>query len=233
MGNFFNIYFKLIEKSTPLVIKAAQLKTLDLLKKIFGKSPVVFMSRQQLSNLAGEVYRALKIMQEYLVSEFEFNEEFIKLIAKENFTLVPLENSIKHISKYGINPKTTLKLDALKKEASNLFKIDKEGNYSFVNLGKPNKNLEILFGSKTARIVEEYLAAWKEANRTLDAQIYDLNYWVRNEIEWQNEGSRLVPKSLNVLRLAKSAFPSSLKFSTVSKRSIKADYLKEFNLEAN
>lgn len=221
------------EKSIPLVITLAQLQKLNIVKKVFGSSSSALMTRQQLLSLAGEVYRSLKIMNEYQVPEYEFSEEFIQKVLKEEFSLVSLDIAIKTVSKYAISPKVSLKLDQLKRNASTLLKVDKTGNFSLIKIGKLNKDLEVLFGSKSARIVTDYEADWIEANRTIDAQVYDLNYWVRQSVEWQLEGNKLVPKSLAVAKLDKSAFLKPLNFSTLAKKSLKATYSKIIKLDAN
>lgn len=217
-----------------MVITPAQLKKLELGKKVHGKLQTVFMTRQQLLKLAGEIYRHLKIMSEYKVPEFEFSEEFLKLTLKEQeFLLMPLDKAINSLSKYSLNPKLSLKLNSLKKDASALLKIEKVGNFSVIKPAKSNQNLEPLFGSKSARIVKDAEQDWIEANRTLDAQLYDLNYWVRDEIEWEMKEGKLFPKSIAIAKLNKTALIGPLKFSTVKKVTIKANYTKIIKMDAN
>ena len=146
---------------------------------------------------------------------------------------MPLDKAINSLSKYSLNPKLSLKLNSLKKDASALLKIEKVGNFSLIKPAKSNRNLEPLFGSKSARIAKDAEQDWIEANRTLDAQLYDLNYWVRDEIEWEMKEGKLFPKSIAIAKLNKTSLIGPLKFSTVKKVTIKANYTKIIKMDAN
>ena len=50
--------------------------------KLFRSVSQVFVTREQLGNLGIEMYSTLNIIEDYELSEYKFNEEFIKGLIK-------------------------------------------------------------------------------------------------------------------------------------------------------
>lgn len=215
------------------MITPTQFKTLDIIKKVHGNAASVLMTRQQLLNLADFVYRSLRILDFFRVPEFEFAEEFIQLITKnEKFTLVPFDQAIKSMSRYSLDPK--LKLENINKEIAKIFKVGKVGEMSVIQLnGKLNKSLALVVGWKSQKAIREYQEDWIETKRELEAQLYDVNYWASSEVEWKFVDGVIAPKSIGLVKINKSVFQNSFKFLNINKTLIKADYTKVLKLNAN
>lgn len=230
---FFFHFQKITEKSTPLVITPNQFKSMDVIKKVLGTSPSVLMTRQQLLNLADLAYRSLRVMEFFRAAEYEFAEEFIKLITRnESFTLTPFDKAVKSMSRFSIDPK--FNVETLNKQLSDTFKIEKVGEMSVIKVnGKVSKPLATIVGLKSARSIRDYQQDWIEAKRQLDAQVYDVNYWASSEVEWKIEGEKIVPKSIALAKINKSVFQNAFKFSTINKTITKAEFSKIIKLDAN
>ena len=216
------------------MITPNQFKSMDVIKKVLGTSPSVLMTRQQLLNLADLAYRSLKVMEFFRAAEYEFAEEFIKLLTKnESFSLVPFDKAVKSMSRFSIDPK--FNIETLNKQLSDTFKIEKVGEMSVIKVnGKVSKPLATIVGLKSARSIRDYQQDWIEAKRQLDAQVYDVNYWASSEVEWKIEGeNKIVPKSIALAKINKSVFQNAFKFSTINKTITKAEFSKIIKLDAN
>lgn len=215
------------------MITPNQFKSMDVIKKVLGPSPSVLMTRQQLLNLADLAYRSLRVMEFFRAAEYEFAEEFIKLITKnESFSLVPFDKAVKSMSRFSIDPK--FNVETLNKQLSDTFRIEKVGEMSVVKvIGKVSKPLATIVGLKSARSIRDYQQDWIEAKRELEAQVYDVNYWASSEVEWKIEGEKIVPKSIALAKINKSVFQNAFKFSTINKTITKAEFSKIIKLDAN
>ena len=66
------------KKQNILRIDFNQSNNLNIAEKLFGPASQVFVTREQLSNLAIEMYSNLNIVEEYELPIYQFNEEFIE-----------------------------------------------------------------------------------------------------------------------------------------------------------
>ena len=134
-----------------------QMNESNLLEKLFGvnKSNEVYVTRQQMDELAAEIFRSMSVYEEYQIGKEAFMSAFIDGLIKQNVLLfkpVPIDTVLKSLSKYSIkylnlnfnNSKDNIEWESLK--VSRLFKS------SF------NKKLNF---EKIKRIVDYYILDMK------------------------------------------------------------------------
>ena len=68
---------------------------------------------------------------------------------------------------------------------------------------------------------------------TLSDQLKKLNSQTQNDVKWEIEGNRIVPKSLNVFRMARSKLGKTLSFSRVRRQTVTALFDRYFSLNPN
>jgi len=91
------------KKQNILRIDFNQSNNLNIAEKLFGPASQVFVTREQVSNLAIEMYSNLNIVEEYELPIYQFNDEFIegliKQAATENFRQIPIDEAMQTLSK--------------------------------------------------------------------------------------------------------------------------------------
>ncbi|RMZ93392.1 hypothetical protein BpHYR1_010663, partial [Brachionus plicatilis] len=161
---------------------------------------------------------------------------------------LPLTEAIGLLSTYCIDFVEDLKADVIKKEASKILKIqkfrnvsqiviDEKGLESLKESGKVNwgggggGNFMKIFSIRaTANKVSESSSEWFKSNKSLTDQLNELNRYVNDEVEWQFEGDKIVPKSISVAKLARGQFSGTMTFNRVRKQFYEAPFIRKFTL---
>ena len=238
-------------KKNELKINLAQLNQFQVSENLFGPASSVFVTRNQLSNLALEMYSNLNIIEEYEMPMYQFKDEFVDVIinqaATNAFTHVPIDEALQSLSRYSTNFEKDLKPDEIKKDLSKVFKIDKINsqehikiNDEFSNALKKESNdkgsasikgsyglLEI---DASASAELKKLQDTANTGKSLKDQLKILNNENQNDIQWEINGDKIVPKTLKVAKLNKASFSKSLVFSRVRKQSFDALFQRKITL---
>ena len=65
---------------------------------------------------------------------------------------------------------------------------------------------------------------------SLDDQINELNRMSKNNVQWQLQGNKVIPKSINVARMTRGGFDKTLNFNRVKIQKIDADFSHTFSV---
>ena len=252
---------KLIRTNT-LMIGLRQQEQIGLVDKLFGTSTStpsteapsksVYVTRDQITTLAEEMYSTLNIVDDYQMPVIQFDEAFvdglIREAAAEVFTMVRLDKALDTLSKYGFDFDDDLKADHMKRDLGSVLKIEQYANASRIivdetryhelqqkNSGSGNGNAGVkvldLFGlDASANWAHDNSMSSKDDTKSLNDQLHQLNEASQNRIEWMVEGDVVVPKRLNVARLQRSSFGHGMTFQRVRIQSFSAPFEREFSI---
>lgn len=214
------------DKNIEFELTPKEAKELKLNEKIFQENEFVYLTRYQVDSLSNEIYNSFDILH-ITQDEFKnkFYQEFINKFNNNKFTYVNFDRVIKFLSKYSLNIDKNISIEDIKKVFSKLFKLNTNRNNSFIsidsefvdNLRSNNKNDEFRNarnGMKkiietSVQFVENEEAEWSNYNKRIEEQILELNNNNKDGIEWELNGTQILPKTLNVTKITKSTFLST------------------------
>ncbi|CAF1031898.1 unnamed protein product [Brachionus calyciflorus] len=221
-------------KENTLLINAKQFNLLNLNDEIFGPRDQIYITRNQISSLAHELYQQLDIYEEYQIPEWEFDikfiDDFINQTSEFVNKYVPIDEALAQMSSYDIYQ--DIKPDLIKEELSRVFMIEKRGLKNILKVNKTqNEKLKednestrdlslsgkkgIYKGELGTKYAQNKSDEWEKLNFSLDEQIKELNLYGENEIEWERIGDMIKPKNIKVSKLLKSNLKKELVFSRI------------------
>jgi hypothetical protein len=228
------------KKQNILRVDFNQVKRLNISEKLFGPASETFVTRQQLSNLAVEMYSNLNIAEEYELPIYQFNEEFIegliKQAATEHFRQIPIDEAIQALSKYSTNFDKDLTADVIKKDLGKVYEVKKINYQKHIKLnneylksskdqssGDTSGSMKGWFGFEdSANHASSKLNEAVNSNKSLDDQLKILNKEHIYDVQWDIVGDKVIPKSINVAKINKVSFSSSMSFTRIRKQSFDA-----------
>ena len=244
------------KKENTLKISFDQINQLNLLDKLFGPASTTYVTRDQMSELAVEMYTSLNIIEEYEMPMYQFNEKFVEgligQVSASSFNQVSFDEAIQELSKYATNFDSDLKADVIKEDLGKIYELKKVKDKKFIKADKEHLNklrtkynkkgsgsvkgsasfLGLIKGSASASLSGEVDEEYDSLNsgKTLDEQLNELNTENINDIQWKIEGDRVVPKSIFVAKLNKASFSRSLIFNRIRKQSYDALFQRKITL---
>lgn len=228
-------------RTNTLAINGEQLSQLGIVEDLFGPASEVFVTRNQLQDLASDVYSNLNIMEEYQIAESQFSEnfieDFIKQTASSVLKPVDFEDALSQLSPYKINE--DLKPSLIKSELSKMFKINQTDSKSRIVLNNEfDFNSKILnekfkgslnwFGGKAD--YEKQVKDLSISGKSVDGQLKELNLLDKSDIEWKRDGEIIVPKTIKVHRFNQANFSKKLVFKRIKREFYDALYKENFIL---
>ncbi len=88
-----------------LSISSSEFQEMGIQEKLVGPASSVYVSREQLNLLAGQLYSTLNIFEEYEMPENQFNlkfvEDFVRLATDQQFQHVPAQQALMELSSFG------------------------------------------------------------------------------------------------------------------------------------
>ena len=245
-----------LAKTNTLTISAQQQQLLGLREKLFGQASSngpgdVYVTRDQMTDLASEMYSTLNIVEDYQIPEIQFSEAFvdgmINQIASSQFQQVPIDDVLASLSKFGFDIGEDLQPDVIKRDLGSILTIEKRDEKSRIILNESNyKNFEESRtgsgGGKAGGFFGISASAkWANGNsqkdtvdiRSLSDQLRELNTLSQRDIAWDVNGQMVVPKSLNVARLASSKLGRTISFSRIRIQSFLAPFDRLFAIYTN
>jgi len=232
------------------------LDELRLEEKLFGpakkpnSSAFVYVTRDQLMSLAMDTSSALNIVEEYQMPETQFGEAFVEglvsQIATSQFTHVDIDKALTAISACGIDFKGDLRADEIKRDLSEVLyvdtvhdkkqiKVNEDKNQQFSNNFSVSGGVSGLPASTWLIGSLLNLAAGNDFKiiqdtKSLNDQLTELNRKSDIGIKWEIEGTRVIPKSINVVRISRAKMTKTLTFTRVQRKQFSASFKKEFSL---
>jgi hypothetical protein len=85
-------------------------------------------------------------------------------------------------------------------------------------------------GSKTSQFAQSQKDKWIDQGTSLNDQLKEVNSYSENQIKYEFEGNKIVPKTIQVSKLQSSAFKKTLSFSRIKNYYYEADFNKVFSL---
>jgi hypothetical protein len=204
-----------------------------------------------MTELSNEVYSYFNVVETYEMPQDQFSSAFVENLISQTgqttFNPVSFDEALKSLSKYSIDISGDLKPDVIIKELSDIFKVEQIGEKSHIIFDeKYYKELEKqssssssntgsfkLFGqrgSKTSQYAQSQKDKWIDSGSTLNDQLNELNTYSENNIKYEFEGNRIVPKALNVNKLQSSSFKKTLVFNRIKQIIEKAEFNDLFSL---
>jgi hypothetical protein len=205
------------------------------------------VTRQQMAEIASEIHQSMNIYEQYEMSEKEFDSGFIDGLIKlkvADFKPVPIESVLNSLSKYSIKD---LQPNIIRKNLYKVLKVKTVGDKKHIiinseylknNSEKDRDEIDTsvkagyagLSASASFKYVKEKERSWASSGKNLDDQLNELNSHSQDNLEWELEGEKIVPKRLKVSRLVKTSFNEKLNFENI-KRIVDVIFDKKFTLE--
>ena len=239
-----------LAKTNTLTITAQQQQLIGMEEKLFGQSSAnsssnVYVTRDQMTELSSEMYTSLNIVEDYQMSEGQFSDAFVEgminQIATEQFKQVPIDTVLASLSKYGFDIGQDIKPDVIKRDMGSIMTIEKKDDKSRIILDEKNYNKieQSSSASGKAGAKVPFVSAsveWANKNSKssitetalLNDQLRELNTMSQKETQWDIEGDRVVPKSMNVARLARIKLGKTLSFSRIRVQTFSAPFDRKF-----
>jgi len=195
------------------------------------------VTRNQLAKLANHVQSSMRVLEDYQIPEEKFNDEFIDRIIKksgEEMRNVDFREALGSLSNFATDFKGDLKADRIYNEISKVFTIEKSGDMKHIVVRK-NEDLSgseednfrtgistsgsfmgATFGS-SVEFAKSNKEAWSKSRASVDDQLRELNSHKENQIEFELQGDKIVPKSLKVCKLYAADFRKDLTFERIKK----------------
>lgn len=240
-------------KTNTLTITSDQQEQLGFDEKLFGAaggndSNNAYVTRNQMSELSHEMYSTLNIIEEYEIPETQFSEEFvsglISQLASSSFAPVPIDIVLASLSKYGFDIKADLQPDVIKRNLGSILKVDKKNDKSRIVLatsmsgtaedstgGSAGLSVDLGAFSVSANAAYEWSQKRALENKSLSDQLNELNTYSQNDVQYEIEGNRVVPKSLNVARITRSKLKKTLTFNRIRIQKSQASFERNFQLD--
>ena len=229
-------------------ISADQINSNEITDKLFGDGDEKLVSREQLANLANEIYTSFHVYAEYEIPKDEFSSKFIEGLIKQTnaaFKPVPFKEAISSLSKYSMKD---LEPNQIKSAFEKALKVKTEGSKKHIVVDKESANsqsqknntslgtsvetdLKVASLKMSCNFAKGRENSWANSNKSLDNQLKELNDHTRDQIEWKFDGNRIIPKSLKLAKIVKSTFKNGLKFEKIERFVSDKLQVKSFNIK--
>ncbi len=241
-----------ITKTNTFSITVEESNNIRLSEKLFGPASEAYVTRDQLTQLSNEVNSVFNVVETYEMPQDQFSSAFvdniISLAGQTTFNPVSFDDALKSLSKYSLDFSGDLKPDVITKELSDLFKVEKidekthiifdQAHYKELEKQSASSSsktgsfqlFEIGGGSKTSQFAQSQKDKWIDQGTSLDDQLKELNAYSENQIKYEFEGNKIVPKALNVNKLQSSSFKKTLVFNRIKQIIEKAEFDETFSL---
>ena len=240
-------------KTNSLTITSEQQQLIGIEEKLFGpvtsdnSNSNVYVTRDQMSLLSSEMHSTLNIVEDYQMSEGQFSEAFIdgmiNQIATEQFKQVPIDTVLAFMSKYGFDIGQDLKPDVIKKDLGSIMTIEKKDEKSRIILDEANYKKFEESNSRSGGMGVGFMGVqlstnWASSNskastfntKSLNDQLRELNTVSQKDMQWEIVGEKIIPKSLNVARLARSKLSKTVSFSRIKVQTYLVSFERKFTM---
>ena len=136
-----------MRKQNVLTISSSTIEELNLKESIFGPSNTeVFVTRNQLVELARRMYKSLEIEEEYEIREEQFKTKFVEdllsLVSDLEFKLIDIQTELDMLSHFAIDIKEVLKPDVIYKHLNNVFSVNTSDGKEHIILKNDQESMQ-------------------------------------------------------------------------------------------
>jgi len=223
------------KKTNSFSISAQESSKMNLEEDLFGGADSKFVTRNQLAKLANLVQSNFRVLEEYQIPEEKFSDDFIDTIIQksgEEMRNVDFREALASLSTFATDFKGDLNADRIYNEISKVFTVEKSGDMKHIVVrknedragSKENTNSNsvsatagfagVTFGG-AVESAKSNRDTWSNSKASVDDQLRDLNSHKENQIEFQLQGDKIVPKSLKVCKLYATDFRKDLTFERI------------------
>ena len=238
-----------MHKQNVFKLSLSTIEELNLKESLFGPSSEVYVTRNQLLELARRIHKSLHIEEEYEIREERFKTEFVKgildLATNSLFEQIDIKTEIGKLSQFGIDIREDLKPDIVYKHLNNVFTVNTTNSKEHLVLknqyeGKQSETSDTSFRLKAevnaffkivpfgvSGTIDYFNRTNKEnqfKNLSVNEQLRIINSYQESDVKWAREGNMIYPKSLNVTRLHRSTFEHTLAFRRILKQNEEAAF---------
>ena len=238
-------------KRNMLIIAADHETKLDLVNEIFGTAEYKYVTRNQLGQLSTQLMSNLGIYEEFeFDDEMDYNyirDEILKQTSTEIFKSVPISEAFSLLSPFNINQ--DIRPDVITSELSKVLKVTKNGKKEHIIVDKENFNKYMQQQSNELGIrikggygpfgiegavnkINEKENQNENLEKNLNEQLIEINDAQTNDVVFEQEGEKIIPKSVKVAKLSKAQFNKKLTFSKIKQRVEVTKYVERFTLIA-
>ena len=238
-----------------LSITSEQMDQFGIEDKLFGNAAKegvhsTYVTRQQMGLLSREMYSTLNIYEEYEMPEWNFDEsfiqDFIRQTAEAALDAVPIDTALASMSKYMMDVSRDLAPDEIKRELSEILKIETRGGKKVVVANKDysgryatsvSSDIGVKAGggglgfhvNAAAKTASQLSNESEYRQKTESQQIAQINEHTKNGMQWEIEGNRIVPKSINAALVKRASLKKTLIFNRVKSLKVNATFVETFS----
>jgi len=226
-----------------------------IVDKLFGNASkegkhCTYVSRHQMCLLSREMYSTLNIYEEYEMQEWEFDDnfiqDFIKQTAEAALDAVPIDTALASMSKYMLDVSRDLTPNQIKRELELLLKIERRAennvivandDYSGALSSSSSESIE--WSEESDAWVAKYKQSTSKARELAKSESYrrkterelinQLNEENEHGMQWEIEGDRIVPKSINAALVKRANLKKTLAFNRVKSLRVNATFVEKFS----
>ena len=242
-----------IKRSNVFSISLQQSNSINLVDNLFGPADETYVTRNQTTLLANEVYTKLNVQEDYRVPEEQFDKDFVNDFISSvsnsgTFNEVSFDDALQSFSKYSLQFNGDLNPNVVKREMASFFKIEKLGNKSRIvfdtayyekleeeanKSGKGSASISVFGAGKgqaSASYAESQASNWEIDESSLSDQLSDLNTYSESDFKYEFEGERIIPKTIKVSKIQSSSFKKDLTFSRIKNYYTQAEFEATFSM---
>uniref|UniRef100_A0A915JN49 2-phosphoxylose phosphatase 1 n=1 Tax=Romanomermis culicivorax TaxID=13658 RepID=A0A915JN49_ROMCU len=246
-------------KKNEIRITGSIIQDVALEGQLFGKGGEAFVTRNQMNQLAEKIHQRLSVDEEYEVEGEEFDQKiYDKLLdlAAAPFKQVPIDDALKQLSSFGANfNERDITASEIKRQLSDVLKVEKVNGKEFilaqndtsrtgthdeghsvgteVGAGVSVPEVVAVEAKAAVKVANDKRDTWNNTDSTLGKQLSEMNRENQDHIQWEIDGNRIIPKSLNVAKVTKSKMSTDITISYKKSFVQDAQYKKTITLQEN
>lgn len=240
-----------IKRTNTFTLTLDEINNMQLIDQLFGPASEIYVSRQQLTNLANDIYLSMNVIEDYQIAGDQFSsnfvDELIRITSTGAFQEVLLSDAFKSLSKYSLDVKQDLSPDVINNQISNIFQVETVGdkkrivvnNDFYKSSSKENSksvdtSVNVGYGGfslgTSVKYANDNKDSWVSQDKSLTDQMNELNTLTQSDVKLQFSGTKIVAKSLNVAKLQAGSFKKTLSFNRIKNTYYEADFMQKFTL---
>ena len=172
-------------------------------------------------------------------------DEILKQTSIETFKSVPIKEALESLSPFNINK--DLSPDVITSDLSKILKIVRHGEKEHIKVeheelnklmtrvnensgGGGGLNLGFIKIGGSGKKDKETQMQNEVSSKSLRDHLVEINSDEKNDVEWKQEGEKIVPKNLKVAKLSKGEFSKKLTFKNIKQKLEKTFFQEKFDL---
>lgn len=248
-----------LERRNTLKIAFDSSSESEFIEELIGNGEAKFVTRNQLNAFSQELYERLSIEEEYEMPQSIFSDafvtEFIRFGSAYGFRQEPIKDALQILSQYATDTTQDLSPDTIIRDLGSIFMVENVANERrvVVNKGILDK-LRQKYGSSSsgsgsveasalgllssrtsiaASVSQNSKHDRHYQNRSLLDELNKLNSKIANQVSFEIEGNRVIPKTLNVAKMVRTKLSRIFHLRRVRKEQYSAPYFERLHIHYN